>query len=36
MDRVVSIALGRPFAIHDDDIDVAVSLDFGTDKMIIG
>ncbi|EPE04111.1 c6 zinc finger domain containing protein [Ophiostoma piceae UAMH 11346] len=22
MDRVVSIALGRPFAIHDDDIDV--------------
>jgi len=26
MDRVVSIALGRPFAIHDDDIDVAVSI----------
>ena len=24
MDRVVSIALGRPFAIHDDDIDVTV------------
>lgn len=23
MDRVVSIALGRPFAIHDDDIDVS-------------
>ncbi|OAQ77992.1 fungal specific transcription factor domain-containing protein [Purpureocillium lilacinum] len=24
MDRVVSIALGRPFAIHDDDIEVTV------------
>ncbi|KAI1262644.1 fungal-specific transcription factor domain-containing protein [Xylariaceae sp. FL1019] len=23
MDRVVSVALGRPFAIHDDDIDVS-------------
>ncbi|KAM0809246.1 putative Fungal-specific transcription factor domain-containing protein [Seiridium cardinale] len=26
MDRVVSMALGRPFALHDDDIDVQVRL----------
>jgi hypothetical protein len=25
MDRLVSITLGRPFAIHEDDIDIAVS-----------
>lgn len=24
--RLVSITLGRPFAIHEDDIDIAVSL----------
>jgi hypothetical protein len=24
MDRLVSITLGRPFAIHEDDIDIAV------------
>lgn len=27
-DRVVSLALGRPFALHDDDIDVSVNEDF--------
>jgi hypothetical protein len=26
MDRLVSITLGRPFAIHEDDIDIAVRL----------
>lgn len=32
MDRVVSIALGRPFALHDDDIDVDPFLD--TDDLV--
>ena len=26
MDRLVSITLGRPFAIHEDDIDISVRL----------
>ncbi|BCR99271.1 fungal specific transcription factor domain-containing protein [Aspergillus luchuensis] len=30
MDRVVSIALGRPFAIHDNDIDIDPFTDTGT------
>ncbi|KAJ6447276.1 restless-like transposase [Purpureocillium lavendulum] len=36
MDRVVSIALGRPFAIHDDDIEVAPFTDFDHEDSASG
>lgn len=40
MSRLVSITLGRPFAIHEDDIDMSVGLgrsidlDLGSLKLI--
>ncbi|KAG2420373.1 hypothetical protein HFD88_005174 [Aspergillus terreus] len=33
MDRVVSMALGRPFAIHDDDVDVAPFADVDDENI---
>ncbi|VUC27445.1 unnamed protein product [Clonostachys rosea] len=33
MDRVVSLALGRPFALHDDDIDVSPFADANEDDI---
>ncbi|KAI1869750.1 uncharacterized protein JN550_005731 [Neoarthrinium moseri] len=33
MDRVVSVALGRPFALHDDDIDVSPFADVDDDDI---
>ncbi|KAL2817956.1 fungal-specific transcription factor domain-containing protein [Aspergillus cavernicola] len=34
MDRVVSVALGRPFALHDDDIDVTPFVDADEDSIL--